>query len=187
MIVLTNKKRQQGVVLAISLIMLLLLTLIGITGMQVTGLEEKMAGNYRDQSLAFQSAESALRAGEKRIEQLRNNGAGSIQSFCNGTAGLFYRQGVTGCTGCVTPACPTPKANNLATWTDNNTSVEYATGSTLVASQPRYFISYTSQITDVDLKGRKYVFMVTARGTGGQDSSEVVLRSYYGGKSQFQP
>jgi len=37
--------------------MLLLLTIIGITGIQVSGLEEKMAGNSRDQNLAFQSAE----------------------------------------------------------------------------------------------------------------------------------
>jgi type IV pilus assembly protein PilX len=57
-------KRQSGVVLPVSMIMLLLLTLIGITGSQVTGLEEKMAGNSRDSNLAFQAAEAALRAGE---------------------------------------------------------------------------------------------------------------------------
>ena len=59
---------QSGAVLIISLIMLLLLMLIGTTSMQSTSLEEKMAGNSRDQNLAFQSAEAALRAGEARIE-----------------------------------------------------------------------------------------------------------------------
>lgn len=68
MILMLNKysssKNQSGVVLPISMIMLLLLTLIAITGSQVTGLEEKMAGNSRDYNLAFQAAETALRAGE---------------------------------------------------------------------------------------------------------------------------
>tara|TARA_R110002111_G_scaffold8723_3_gene31412 strand:- start:1062 stop:1607 length:546 start_codon:yes stop_codon:yes gene_type:complete len=57
-------RKQSGVVLIISLIMLVLLTLIGVTAMQVTGLEEKMAGNMKSNNLAFQSAETALREGE---------------------------------------------------------------------------------------------------------------------------
>ena len=57
-------KRQSGVVLAVSLIMLLLLTMIAASGARVTGLDEKMAGNMRDRNLAFQAAESALSAGE---------------------------------------------------------------------------------------------------------------------------
>jgi type IV pilus assembly protein PilX len=60
----STAQHQSGAVLIVSLIMLLLLTLIGVTGSQVTGLEEKMAGNSRDYNLAFQAAESALRAGE---------------------------------------------------------------------------------------------------------------------------
>ena len=59
-----NSQHQSGAVLAISLIILLLLTIIGLTATQVTGLEEKMAGNLRDRNLAFQAAETALRAGE---------------------------------------------------------------------------------------------------------------------------
>ena len=55
---------QSGAVLIISLIMLLLLTIIGVTAIQTTLLEEKMAGNMREQNIAFQAAESALRSGE---------------------------------------------------------------------------------------------------------------------------
>ena len=57
-------KTETGAVLVVSLLFLLVLTLIGLTGMQVTSLEEKMSGNMRDRNLAFQAAESALRAGE---------------------------------------------------------------------------------------------------------------------------
>ena len=62
--------KQQGVVLAVSLIMLLIMVVIGLASMQSTTLEEKMAGNYRDQNLAFQAAESTLREGETWIGNL---------------------------------------------------------------------------------------------------------------------
>jgi len=61
-------KHQSGAVLPISLVMLLLLTVIGVTGSQMTGLEEKMAGNMRDRNIAFQAAESALRDAEQDIK-----------------------------------------------------------------------------------------------------------------------
>ena len=57
----TIAKHQTGVVLIISLIMLLALTLIGVTSSSVTSLEEKMAANNKDINLAFQAAEAALR------------------------------------------------------------------------------------------------------------------------------
>ena len=158
--------------------MLLLLTIIGITGIQVSGLEEKMAGNSRDQNLAFQSAEAALRAGEASIETQWSAGLGSIQSFCNGTAGLF--SSVAGCVN----AAPDPAA--AATWTNNAKSITYNTGSALVKTQPRYFITYV----DAYNAGPPIVpisFMITARGTGGQDNTQVILRSYYGGNTQFLP
>ncbi len=74
---------QAGVVLVVGLIMLLLLTLIGVTGSQVTNLEEKMAGNSRDYNLAFQAAESALRAGEAATNSLiaANYYTGSTQPY----------------------------------------------------------------------------------------------------------
>jgi Tfp pilus assembly protein PilX len=64
-------QRQTGVVLVISLILLLALTLIGVTGSNVTGLEEKMAGNNKDVNLAFQAAESALRFAEANLSAAR--------------------------------------------------------------------------------------------------------------------
>ncbi len=60
----TNIRRQNGAVLIVSLIIMMVMTMIGIASMQSSTMEEKMAGNMRDQSIAFQSAETALRAGE---------------------------------------------------------------------------------------------------------------------------
>jgi type IV pilus assembly protein PilX len=174
---LTPLKSQSGAVLIISLIMLLLLTLIGITGSQVTGLEEKMAGNSKDQNLAFQSAEAALRAGEARIETLWNSGNGSIQSFCNGTAGLF-----SSVAGCVNAA---PALTTVDLWSNNAKSLQ-GTANALVKNPPRYFITYVGAYS----AGPPVVpisFMITARGTGGQDNTQVILRSYYGGNTAFLP
>ena len=70
---MTNKhfkiaKHQTGVVLVISLIMLLALTLIGVTSSSVTGLETKMAANSKDINLAFQAAEATLRDVEASLQ-----------------------------------------------------------------------------------------------------------------------
>ncbi len=75
---MTNKqhiiaKYQSGVVLIISLIMLLALTLIGVTSSSVTSLEEKMAANTKDINLAFQAAEAALRFAENDLILTRPN------------------------------------------------------------------------------------------------------------------
>src|ERR1700752_3267153 len=58
----TTPSRQRGAVLFISLIMLLLLTLIGITTMQVTLLQERMAGGFRVQHQAFKATEGTLKS-----------------------------------------------------------------------------------------------------------------------------
>lgn len=63
----TPMGRQRGVVLIVSLILLMILTLIGVTAMQTSTLEERMTGNALDRALAFQAAEAALRAGENRL------------------------------------------------------------------------------------------------------------------------
>jgi type IV pilus assembly protein PilX len=64
------QKKHAGVVLVISLIFLVLLTLIGITGMQLSGLQEKMASNMSDKNIAFQAAEDALKTAENKVIEL---------------------------------------------------------------------------------------------------------------------
>lgn len=61
-------RRQSGAVLYVALVMLILLALIGIVGMQVAGMQERMASNYRNVNLAFQNAEAVARGVERQIE-----------------------------------------------------------------------------------------------------------------------
>ncbi|MCG5517020.1 MULTISPECIES: PilX N-terminal domain-containing pilus assembly protein [unclassified Ectothiorhodospira] len=58
---------QQGAVLIVSLIFLVLLTLVGLASMQGSTMQERMAGNMYDRAIAFQRAEIALRAGENSL------------------------------------------------------------------------------------------------------------------------
>ena len=53
-------KKEEGAVLIVSLIMLVLLTLIGLESIESTLVEEKLAYHYKDKGISFQDAEKAL-------------------------------------------------------------------------------------------------------------------------------
>ncbi len=59
---LSTYNKQNGVVLVVSLIMLLILTLLGISALNTTSMEEKMATNSQSINRAFQAAEAGIDA-----------------------------------------------------------------------------------------------------------------------------
>jgi Tfp pilus assembly protein PilX len=59
--------RQRGVALFVGLIMLLLMSLIGITAMQVTLLQERMAGNFKVRHDGFEASETLLGIGRDAV------------------------------------------------------------------------------------------------------------------------
>lgn len=61
--------RECGAILVVSLIMLLLVTVLGLSTIGTTTMQEKMAANTRDKDLAFQAAELALKVAEKALEE----------------------------------------------------------------------------------------------------------------------
>jgi type IV pilus assembly protein PilX len=63
---------QRGAVLIVGLLVLLVITMIGVSQLQSTVLQERMAGNLRQNNLALQAAEAALQAGLTYIEQQRS-------------------------------------------------------------------------------------------------------------------
>ena len=71
--------RQRGAALYVALVFLVLLALIGVAGMQVAVLQERMSANYRATNVAFQRAEAVARTQEVLIETaLGPAGAGSF-------------------------------------------------------------------------------------------------------------
>jgi len=168
------KMKQTGAVLFISLIILLIMTLLGISGMQTTILEEKMAGNYRDSNKAFQSTESALRKHEAWVhsqttEPSRNNtGSNSVWSL---------------------NSMDPDDSNNITWWKErdgawwNTNGLDYGVDLTDIQTRPRTIIEYKKFIPDTLVIGDGNTspgltfYQVTSRGTGGTDQSTVLLQS----------
>jgi type IV pilus assembly protein PilX len=70
--------RQQGAALVVGLLLLLVLTLLAISGMNSASLEFIMAGNEQYRSNAFQAAEAGI---EQSILQANFNPAGGVQTL----------------------------------------------------------------------------------------------------------
>lgn len=68
-------RRQRGAVLYVAMIMMVLLALLGVVGMRVAGLQERMSANYRDVNQAFQAAELGAREIELEIRDTLSSGA----------------------------------------------------------------------------------------------------------------
>ncbi|KTT04981.1 hypothetical protein SB14R_20885 [Pseudomonas oryzihabitans] len=82
---------QRGAILIVTLVMLLLLTLLALGSMRGTTLEERMAGNLRDESQAFQASEMAQRAAEI---QLKNISVAALQGMTTAQAGILNPTGL---------------------------------------------------------------------------------------------
>ena len=171
------RSRETGVALFISLVLLLVLTIIGVSAVQTTSLEERMARNSHDNVLAFQAAEAALREAENF---LRNNINSTATFTAAGTNGLWtaaqYNQA--------------ERWTQASIWTGAN-SVQIATAMTGVNQQPRYIIEWVATVQRAEnpfLQGSSYatifdrieIFRITARGVGGSPNARVVLQSTFG-------
>lgn len=164
---------QRGSTLIISLMILIVMTLIGLTGVMTSTLEEKMAGNTRDQALAFQAAEAALRDGEEYYNDAIDSPA---VSFNGGSPGLY----ATG---------DAPDLHADATW---NTARVYSGVIEGVKSQPRYIIELVGAVGqatedlniggygDASGLGNLVAVRVTARGVGGSGNTTAIIQSNFG-------
>ena len=157
--------RESGVALVVGLIVLTVLTLLAVTGMSTTQMEERMAGNYRDRTLAFQAAESALRDAEAFLQQA------NLPVFNGSQPGLINLVAGSGSTEYWT---------NFD-WTNN--SQQASTSLSDLNSQARYVIEELPAIpaaTESQKFGalrEQNVYKVTARATGGSGTAVVILQS----------
>ena len=78
----SSLQSQRGVALYVAMVMLLLLSLIGVGAMQVSTLQQRMAVNYNDFSLAFQRAEDALRQSEFTLQRQMDADPNQLMTAC---------------------------------------------------------------------------------------------------------
>ena len=81
---MNKPSHQTGSALVISLIILLLVTILGVSSMQGTTIQERMAGNTRQSHLAFHAAEAGIRAIEAALPLTPVDCNGFIDSFFAG-------------------------------------------------------------------------------------------------------
>jgi len=167
--------------------MLLLLTIIAITVMRVTALEEKMAGNLLNQNIAFQSAESALREAEAFID-LGAQTAGSAFNPFKLVGGPFQNQSdpicFSGLCGTTSPLQSENIRTLFYTAADEDGFGPMTVATTnidSIAAEPRYIIELISieRIGGLGEQYRSVVFRITTGAQGGDPNSFAVLQSTY--------
>src|SRR5262245_23418731 len=103
------KSSERGTILITSMLLMLVLTIMGITAMQMSRMQERMAGNTRDLNLAFQGSEAGLRNGEALIQ------VQTTRPDTSSTAGsAFYTPG----------AITNPETRNQTWWNTNGLEYE---------------------------------------------------------------
>lgn len=202
-----NPRRQQGAVLFVALVFLLLLTLLGLTASSTSILQERMTGGMRNAQLAAMGTESALRGGEVDLWT-----AAARSSYTSGGLAL------PPCGHSGVQPCAYQRTNGIAdhrtlafrsakTWipTTNDGAQQYASTVTglsgndataSLASQPRYMIEDLGLDTAASGLGNMggailsepgaegtpkfHLYRVTARSQGGSSAALRAAESVFG-------
>ncbi len=170
---ISNHNRQVGVTLVVSLVILIAMTLLGITSIQSTRTEIAMAGNLREAGLTFNAAEAGLRFGEAFVED-----SVTKTIYADASIGLYAEWDED------------PDYADPTTWT---ASQDAAISLAHVAEDPKFIIRYLgdrsqNEAASVNLGGYGAAqpgitvsnFRITARGTGQSGNIRRIVQSYYG-------
>lgn len=118
---------QHGVALLLSLVILLVLSLLAISSMQGSVMQERMATAQRDGVVSLETAEAGLRQAEQVLEDLTN-----LDNF--GTAAGFFE----------TADEDLPNPYSPAIWTDNTMTIA---GTEIDGRVPRFFFEYKGKVS----------------------------------------
>jgi type IV pilus assembly protein PilX len=174
--VIGRRNTQHGVVLIMCLVFLAVLTMLAVTGMDTSIVEERMASNVQDYNQAFEAAEVAMETAE---DWLGTQSALPVAT-ASGTGVVWTENG------------PDPDTDNDAWWFERTdawwtSNADSAAGLQQVAAQPRYlieeyFVSTAGQSRGAgtgELATTRVLHRVTVRGVGGSGNAEVMLQSTY--------
>lgn len=167
---LLNNNYDDGSALVIALVMLVVLTLMAITGMQSTSIQERMAGNMRDKNLAFQAAEAVLREAESFLQS-------AVLPPFNGTNGLYQAPNSD------TTAVPLWQTVD---WASENATWGYEMTVDNVTQNPRYIIEELPPVPEptASLAADEPIpdagmYRITSWAVGGTEGAEVLLQTTY--------
>ena len=166
----TANAPQEGFVLIVGLVILGLLTMLALSGMRDSTIQEKMAGASRDSGLAFQAAETALRDAENCI-----TGATPGCAFDATNDAHFSKDDAA-----------FPEHNNLfnaTTWNDYEgpyiiRELVPAGGGPTKAGAGEDLGTASKAEKTTETKSQA-IYEITARGASSDDVGQSVLRTYY--------
>lgn len=166
-------KHQVGASLIVSLMLLVVLTLLGLSSMQSTIMQERMSNNVRDKSVAFQATESAVRTAEAWV---RNQDPNRLNSQT-----------------CAGSPCNIVDLNNYANmtgqsfaWWQTNGNVFSGMPSGVLAANPHFIVELHSIQQDSQISGTTYeappartLLRLTATGVGNTSAAEAMIETLY--------
>jgi len=144
-----TKRHQDGVALAIALLLLVVMTMLGLSSVRTITQQEKMAANSFDRSLAYQFAEAALREGEGQA-RIQAQGANAATGFPrdqyvsdNACSAASLNRCANGLCSAPDPDCSPRWLNpNFNSWIQFNGLPQIANANGNVLSvTPEYFIA----------------------------------------------
>jgi type IV pilus assembly protein PilX len=166
--------------MVVVLLFLVIMMGLGTTAIRTATIEERLSGNERDQQIAFEAAEAALRDGERYARASLNAGSGFSAGCANGL--------------CLPSANATAQWDTID-WTSNTPRVygsltgagTYPDGT--VARTPRFIIELLPDMTPGagnslglgtrSLAGAGTPFRISAVGWGRRASTQIMLQSVY--------
>ncbi|OAM31200.1 MULTISPECIES: PilX N-terminal domain-containing pilus assembly protein [Eikenella] len=166
-------KKNQGYTLFIVLIMMLVIAVIVVASMQSTNTEMRISSNEADRKYAFSLAEQALRAGEQRIVEVKN------QAFDKVTNSTECKDGI--CGEKASENTPVWKRTDTVNLNENGKGRHCLNTGTKNINNACYMVERLGETAD---SRYAHVFRVTARAWGANENTVVTLQSYaeYSGK-----
>ncbi len=152
---------------------MLVVTVLGVTAINTASLEGKLARNFQERALAFQAAETALRAGEQVLEGLT-----AEPVVCSaGSCAVWSRNALQTESG--NPAQLWWESQSAQWWRDRGASNASAdpdlTAQFLI--EERSFVQNNAQANVVG-SGLNY-YTITAMGARNGSGAQVVLQSHF--------
>ena len=172
--------REGGAALIVAMVLLLVLTAMGLSGMRTANMEEHFAGNLRDQNLAFQAAESGSRSAEDWLGQ-QTTKPQPVASCASPPCDLFE----------FTALVDGDFADqSISWWKTNGRSYVAPSGSSdlphlskqplfIVEEMSRYKTGESLVIGTGDKNDWTYAYRITTMGSGGSQYSNAVIQATY--------
>jgi type IV pilus assembly protein PilX len=166
------RRRQSGMVLIVSLLLLTVVTLLAVMMFRAFGMEEKIAGNVRDKERALSAAETAQQYAEWWLAQ----GNGGTGVTCNS---LVTANSSQVCSNALANAAVLPWTVGAAsvgvTYTQPGMALTGSSSTGAYSQYPTYYISYLGLTPN----GLGSVYQIDAVGYGANPITAAVVESTY--------